>query len=112
MPKQSSQISLRSKHKVWNQILNSSEHMHEVAQRNDWELLQDLVLERKKLLSIFFAEPILEVRNLELDQIVKDIQSILSQDEQTKASSQKQKDAVLQSLKTLAKGKAATKMYR
>ncbi len=111
MPKQSGQLGYRSKRKVWNQILKSSEHMHEVAQRNDWELLQDLVLERKKLLSIFFSEPVLEDRNLELDQIARDIQTILNQDEKTKASSQKHKDAVIQSLKTLAKGKAASKMY-
>ncbi|MFT4863336.1 MAG: hypothetical protein ACI95C_002567 [Pseudohongiellaceae bacterium] len=102
----------RSKRKVWSQILKSSEHMHEVAQRNDWELLQDLVLERKKLLSIFFAEPVLEDRNIALDQIIKDIQLILSHDAQTKSSSLKHKNAVHASLKTLNKGKAAVKLYR
>jgi hypothetical protein len=85
--------------------------MHEVAQRNDWELLQDLVLERKKLLSLFFAEPVLEDRTMALDQIIKDIHLILDQDQQTKSSSQRHKAAVLESLKTLNKGKAAVKLY-
>jgi hypothetical protein len=85
--------------------------MHAVAQRNDWELLQDLVLERKKLLSLFFAEPVLEDRNIALDQIIKDIHLILDQDEQTKLSSERHKTAVLESLKTLNKGKAAVKLY-
>lgn len=111
MPKPIAQTNARSKRKVWMQILKSSEHMHEVAQRNDWELLQDLVLERKKLLSLFFAEPILEDRNIELDQIINDIKMILNHDAQTKLSSQKHKAAILESLKTLNKGKAAAKMY-
>lgn len=112
MPKSSTQTSTeRSKRKVWKQILKSSEHMNEVAQRNDWELLQDLVLKRKKLLGLFFAEPILEDRNIALDQIIKDIQLILNHDKQTKTSSQKHKAVVLDSLKTLNKGRAAIKMY-
>jgi len=101
----------RSKRKVWNKILKSSEHMHEVAQRNDWELLQDLVVERKKLLGLFFAEPVLEDRTIALDEIISDIHLILSHDEQTKSTSKKHKAALLESLKTLNKGKAAIKMY-
>ncbi len=85
--------------------------MNQVAQRNDWELLQELVLERKKLLQLFFAEPVLADRNIALDQIIKDIQNILDYDQQTKSSSQKHKASVLNSLKRINKGKDAVKMY-
>lgn len=101
----------KNKRVVWDKILSSSAKMTEVAERNDWELLEELVLQRKKLLSEFFSEPIVRDRHLALEQIREDISQILVHDEKTKSNSQTNKDAVLGSLQKLKKGKSALKMY-
>lgn len=101
----------KNKRVVWEKILSSSVKMTEVAERNDWELLQELVLQRKKLLSEFFSEPIARDRHLALEQIREDISQIMEHDETTKASSQSNKEAVLNSLQKLQTGKTAIKMY-
>ena len=96
---------------VWDKILTSSAKMTEVAERNDWELLEKLVLQRKKLLSEFFSEAVAHDRHLALEQIRQDISQILEFDEATKSSSLSNKEAVLSSLQKLQTGKAAIKMY-
>lgn len=101
----------KNKRIVWDKILLSSAKMTEVAERNDWELLEELVLQRKILLSEFFSEPIVRDRHLALEQIRKDISQILEHDELTKSNTQSNKDAVLNSLQKMQKGKAAIKMY-
>ncbi|MFK7862710.1 MAG: flagellar protein FliT [Pseudohongiellaceae bacterium] len=100
-----------SKQKVWQQILTSTNDMAEVAQRNDWELLEELVQHRKKLLSDFFSEPVAKDRHLALEQIRNDISLILIQDRNTKKSCLSNKGSILGGLQTLQKGKSAVKMY-
>lgn len=101
----------KNKRVVWEKILSSSTKMTEVAERNDWELLEELVLQRKKLLTEFFSEPVAQDRHLALEQIREDITQILEHDEITKSNSQSNKQAVLGSLQKLQKGKSAIKMY-
>lgn len=101
----------KNKRVVWDKILTSSAKMTEVAERNDWELLEELVLQRKKLLSEFFSEAVAHDRHLALEQIRQDISQILEFDEATKSSSLSNKEAVLSSLQKLQTGKAAIKMY-
>jgi hypothetical protein len=101
----------KNKRVVWDKILSSSAKMAEVAERNDWELLEELVLQRKKLLSEFFSEPVARDRHLALEQIRDDISQILELDEATKLSSLSNKEAVLSSLQKLQTGKTAIKMY-
>lgn len=101
----------KNKRVVWDKILSSSAKMTEVAERNDWELLEELVLQRKKLLSEFFSEPVVHDRHLALEQIRDDISQILELDEATKSNSLSNKEAVLSSLQKLQTGKTAIKMY-
>lgn len=101
----------KNKRAVWDKILSSSAQMTEVAERNDWELLEQLVEQRKKLLSDFFSEPVVRDRHLDLDQIREDIGQILEQDHLTKTVSQANKESVIGSIKKIQKGKTAQKLY-
>lgn len=101
----------KNKREVWQKILSSSNKMAEVAERNDWELLEQLVEQRKKLLSQFFSEPVAKDRHLELEQIREDISKILVHDKNTSASCQSNKEAMLGSIQKIQKGKSALKMY-
>lgn len=101
----------KNKREVWQQILSSSSKMAEVAERNDWELLEQLVEQRKKLLSQFFSEPIAKDRHLALEQIREDISQILGNDKRTQRSCQSNKEAMLGSIQKIHKGKSALKMY-
>lgn len=99
------------KQEVWQQILNSSNDMAEVAERNDWELLQELVKQRKKLLSEFFSEPIVKDQHLALEKIRDDISEIMTHDTSTKRHCLTNKEVMHDSLHKLQRGKSAVKMY-
>ncbi len=100
------------KQKIWQQILASSSAMEEVALRNDWSALNELIESRQQLLQQFFSEPIARDRELELQKIRDDIQLILQHDKRTKALSQKNKQALAAGLKKLRTGKSLLKNYR
>jgi len=79
-------LSEPKKAKIWQEILDSSAKMEEVAQKNDWQQLAKLVDNRQKLLNKFFRKPVAESQVQALHQIQADIQLILEQDKRTRKS--------------------------
>ncbi len=98
--------------KIWQQILDSSTAMQEVAEKNDWVALNELIESRQKLLKTFFSNDLAQHQQERLKQIRDDIQQILRQDAHTKKLSRRNKDILAKGLQTLSKGKQALKDYR
>ena len=98
--------------KIWQQILDSSELMQQVAARQDWDELQQLIDQRQRLLEQFFSEPPSQSSSYSLEQIRRDIDTILQQDERIGSRSKHNRDALMASLQRISKGKRAVKAYR
>jgi hypothetical protein len=111
----------RSKSLMWEKILDSSEEMQQVAARQDWDLLQQLIEQRQKLLKEFFrgssewsgsqGDNPDHSPSYSLEQIRRDIDEILAQDALIRARSAKTRDLAATHLKRLSKGKQATRLY-
>ena len=98
--------------RIWQQILKSSAEMQEVAEKNDWSALNELIESRQQLLTQFFSEAVARNQQQRLQQIREDIQTILQQDARTRKLTLSNKEILAKGLKTLSKGKQAIRSYR
>ena len=98
--------------KVWEDILDSSRKMEEVAQKNDWKKLNRLIESRQKLLNLFFSEPVARNQQQALEKIRADIKTILEQDARTRKVSEANNSALLKGIRNINKGKLAAKSYQ
>ena len=99
---------LQPRQQQWNDILQITEQLHQLSADDNWLAVSELESERFDKLEDFFLAPVAEI---EVDEVAKGIRKMMKSDQKLMQHSSRKQQEMSESIKTLSKGRQATKAY-
>jgi len=99
---------LEPRQQQWNDILQITDQLHQLSADENWQAMNELESERFDKLKDFFSAPIAEP---EVDEVAKGIRKMMESDQKLVQHSSLRQQEMSESIKTLSKGRQATKAY-
>ena len=99
---------LQPRQQQWKNILQMTEMLHQLSVDENWQAMVELESERFDKLKDFFSAPVAEI---EVDEVAKGIRKMMESDQELMQHSSHKQQEMSESLKTLSKGRQATKAY-